>query len=234
MVLRVSTGDPSLLAALSRHPRVSAVSDDGKSSLRFSVGDWHRSISIGLPREEVTGLTELIDNNPLVCADRFSLPSPATSLALIALGPIILAGMLVAPPTLTTNLEWDAADLEAQLSELGWQEGAVIQSQQDDSEVAALTAFAEIKAPEDLAEIDEAFAERFGRSFFVREDDVSDWTPAAVAGSQLALYRLRITVDEPNSLLTVRVLADRNGKLGPGQIIHAMNVMCGFEESLGV
>ncbi len=234
MTLRVSTGDPSLLAALSRHPRVSQVSNDGHPGLRFSVDDWHRSIVVGSTSGEVTGLTELIDNNPLVCADTFSLPTPATSLALIALGPIILAGMLVAPPTLTTNLEWDVADLEAQLTELGWQEGAVIQSQPDDSNVAALTAFAEIKAPEDLAEIDEAFAERFGRSFFVREDDISDWTPAAVAGSQLALYRLRITVDEPNSLLTVRVLADRNGKLGPGQIIHAMNVMCGFEESLGV
>ena len=233
-MLRVSTGDPSLLARLAQHPRVAEVVDDGLPGLRFSVGEWHRSISLGLPREEVTGLTELIDNNPLVCADRFSLPTPATSLALIALGPIILAGMLVAPPTLTTNLEWDAADLDAQLTELGWTGGAVIQSQPDDSGIGALTAMAEIKAPDDLSEIDEAFAERFGRSFFVREEDVSDWSPAAVQGTQLALYRLRITVDEPHSLLTVRVLADRSGKLGAGQSIHAMNVMCGFEESLGV
>jgi len=234
MVLRVSTGDQALLAALARHPRVSEVTDDGQPGLRFSIGAWHRSISIGLPREDVTGLTELMDNNPLVCADRFSLPTPATSLALIALGPIILAGMLVAPPTLTTNLGWDAADLDAQLTELGWTGGAVIQSQSDDSGIGALTAMAEIKAPDDLTEIDEAFAERFGRSFFVREDDVSDWTPEAVEGTQLARYRLRITVDEPHSLLTMRVLADRSGKLGAGQIIHAMNVMCGFEESLGV
>jgi len=234
MVLRVSTGDQALLAALARHPRVSEVTDDGQPGLRFSIGAWHRSISIGLPREDVTGLTELMDNNPLVCADRFSLPTPATSLALIALGPIILAGMLVAPPTLTTNLGWDAADLDAQLTELGWTGGAVIQSQSDDSGIGALTAMAEIKAPDDLTEIDEAFAERFGRSFFVREDDVSEWTPEAVEGTQLARYRLRITVDERHSILTMRVLADRSGKLGAGQIIHAMNVMCGFEESLGV
>jgi N-acetyl-gamma-glutamylphosphate reductase len=29
-------------------------------------------------------------------------------------------------------------------------------------------------------------------------------------------------------------MADRNGKCGAAQVVHAMNVMCGFEESLGI
>jgi N-acetyl-gamma-glutamylphosphate reductase len=36
------------------------------------------------------------------------------------------------------------------------------------------------------------------------------------------------------SLLTVQVMIDRNGKGGAAQVVHAFNVMNGFEESLGI
>jgi N-acetyl-gamma-glutamylphosphate reductase len=29
-------------------------------------------------------------------------------------------------------------------------------------------------------------------------------------------------------------MADRDGKAGAAQVVHALNVMCGFEESLGI
>jgi N-acetyl-gamma-glutamylphosphate reductase len=55
-----------------------------------------------------------------------------------------------------------------------------------------------------------------------------------VAGKPFSAYRLRVVPDEPNSLLTVRLLSDPLGKCGAAQVVHAMNVMCGFEESLGI
>ena len=55
-----------------------------------------------------------------------------------------------------------------------------------------------------------------------------------VLGRPEARYRLTLAPDSPHSLLTIRVLADFNGKVGASQVIHAMNVMCGFEESLGI
>ena len=55
-----------------------------------------------------------------------------------------------------------------------------------------------------------------------------------VRGKPFAVYRLRFAPDESKSLLTVQVMADSRGKCGAGQVVHALNVMCGFEESLGV
>mgnify|MGYP000986779237 CR=1 FL=1 len=54
-----------------------------------------------------------------------------------------------------------------------------------------------------------------------------------VANKPFAVYRLGLTPGDDTSLLTVRVLADKHGKCGEAQLVHALNVMCGFEEMLG-
>jgi N-acetyl-gamma-glutamylphosphate reductase len=48
------------------------------------------------------------------------------------------------------------------------------------------------------------------------------------------VYRLRVTPNDNASLLTIQVLADRDGKCGAAQVVHMMNVMAGFEETLGL
>jgi N-acetyl-gamma-glutamylphosphate reductase len=45
---------------------------------------------------------------------------------------------------------------------------------------------------------------------------------------------LELTEGESESLLAIHIMADINGKAGAGQFVHTMNVMCGFEESLGL
>jgi len=54
---------------------------------------WRR-LSLGLGPSPVRGLIELIDNNPLVCADDASAPGAIATLALIALGPLARAGLI--------------------------------------------------------------------------------------------------------------------------------------------
>jgi N-acetyl-gamma-glutamylphosphate reductase len=182
-----------------------------------------------------SGLLELIDNNPVVCADEVGIPGPAGTLALIGLGPIVQAGILAEPPTMLTNAPGTPDDLAADLLSIDWSGGITLEREDLDlGGVYAATIIAVIQTPEDLEEIDDVYEERFGRSFFVRREESQEWDVALVKSRPEALYRLRIAPDAPLSLLTIQVMADRDGKCGASQFVHAMNIMCGFEESLGI
>jgi N-acetyl-gamma-glutamylphosphate reductase len=234
MIDQASSSDPVVRRLLESHPKISSVSE-GAEILAWDRGDWHRHLYAGRADVELHGLIELMDNNPLVCTDEASVPSPAATLALIALGPLAAAGMIADTPSVIVNFPADEADVAAYLATEGWAGGANIHSEpMDFGGVLAATVMVEIPTPEDLDEIDALFEERFGRSFFVRRDETSEWDANLVAGTPKAVYRLRIAPDSPRSLLTIRVLADRDGKAGAAQLVHAMNVMSGFEESLGL
>ncbi len=235
MIDLATTGDPILRRSLETHPKVAKVATSDFIGVEFEIGPWRRRVWSNRPDLEVAGLVELIDNNPMVCTDEMSIPDPLSTLALIALGPIAWAGMLLERPTVISSFESDEEMLDAFLKTAGWREGATLHVETKDlGSVLAVTAMAAIPTPGDWSEIDDVYEERFGRSFFVRRDEESKWDPSLVAGKPFAAYRLRYTPGESSSLLTIQVLADRHGKCGPAQAIHAMNVMAGFEESLGV
>ncbi|MFZ4507186.1 MAG: hypothetical protein ACOYON_05750 [Fimbriimonas sp.] len=234
MISWASASDPTILALLSAHPRVQEVRTDDSEGIQFAQGDWVRSIRRQAPAS-LSGLVEMIDNNPMVCADDFALPSPLASLASIALGPIIDAGLLVEEPILLTSSELASNDLASTLAALNWPHGAILNTELPPLEGAvAVTAMALIAMTDDFDEIDELYEERYGRCFFIRCDDASEWDTRLVVGSQNALYRLRITPGDPHTLLRIQVMAASEGKVGAGQMVHAMNVMAGFEESLGI
>lgn len=235
-MLSVSANEPNLANLLRIHPRVTEVHlADSPVALSWDQNGWKREIRIGDPGQPLKGLVELMDNNPLVCADSMSLPGPAATLALVALGPVLDAGIVIEAPTFLTNIEADEDEIGLFLTTVGWEEGVTVMGEPKDMEgVVAATAICAIKPPERLDDIDDIFEERYSRSFFVRRDESAEWHVQVVQGKPWAAYRLRIAPDEPNSLLTIQVMADGNGKCGAAQVVHAFNVMCGFEESLGV
>jgi hypothetical protein len=174
-----------------------------------------------------------MDNNPLVCADSASVPSPLATLGLIALGPLFLAGLLTEEPVLQSNAPpddcgpyWKTAGYEGQVQveTEGYETGTVYAAQ----------ALAVVQSPGDLKELDALYEECFGRSFYVRRYEEGAWDASLVSSRPWAVYRLRVTPDEPTTLLTIQVMADRNGKCGAAQVVHALNVMAGFEECLGI
>ncbi len=73
---------------LSRHPHIEWMGE-ASSGIRFQQGAWERRIEADRPDLPIKGLIELMDNNPIVCADEMSVPGPASTLALIALGPLL-------------------------------------------------------------------------------------------------------------------------------------------------
>ncbi len=235
-MIRASSTDEAVLALLQSHPRVETAQFQN-GLLEFALGPWQRNITRthGVPPQGLYGLVEIVDNNPMVCADEFVLPSAGASLALIALAPVALADLMVDTPTILANIPIYEQEISAALTELGWSYGVTChQEPLEGVEVAAMTVMVAIRTPEYLAEVREAYDERFSRSFYVRESVNDVWDPGLVFGRPEARYRLTLAPDSPHSLLTIRVLADHNGKVGATQVIHAMNVMCGFEESLGI
>jgi N-acetyl-gamma-glutamylphosphate reductase len=196
--------------------------------LSWVQGDsWHRTLSVGDPKADIYGLVELMDNNPMVCADAVSVPGPAATLAAIALGPVTQAGLLLQAPALQFSFEGLDADLSVPDSLISHQ--AI-----DLGSVLAVNAFCEITALDDYSVLDDLYEEAYGRSFFVRALGTADWDTKEVAGRHHAVYDLRLTPGEDRALLVVRVMADRDGKCGAAQMIHALNVMCGWEETLGL
>lgn len=235
VLTRVFAPDETTAQLLRAHPNVAEVLPGEPDALRF---DWERrprEVRVGPIGDGSSGLMELIDNNPVVCADRVGVPSAAGTLALIALGPIVQAGLLFEPPAMMTNAPGSADELARELESIEWREGIVLDRQDIDlGGVLAATVVAAIRMPEDLDDIDALYGERFGGSFFVRRDEDGPWDAANVKGRPEARYRLRVAPDSPVGLLTVQVMADRDGKCGACQLVHAMNIMCGFEESLGI
>ena len=235
MIDIAEAGDPCLLSLLRSHPHVARVDIGSGSGIRFSQGTWQRSVVAGRPELEVAGLVELMDNNPLVCADVASVPDAASTLALIALGPLVRAGLLADSPTVLVNTPGDSDALDAFLAKEGWTHGATMAHEEMDfGTVIAATVIAAILTPQRLEDLDDLYEESYGRSFFVSRDEDSEWDVKLVKGQPFALYRLRIAADQPQSLLTVRVMADKDGKCGAAQLVHCMNVMAGFEETVGI
>jgi len=230
-----SAPDEATERLLLAHPCVTQVVSDDSGVFTFTHDQWSREILIGNTLDAPSGLLELIDNNPIVCADRIGVPTAAGTLALIALGPIVQAGLLIESPTMLTNAPGTSDSVGPELLSIDWSQGITFEHQEVDlGSVYAATVIAAISTPEDLDDIDDIYEERFGRSLFVRRDEASEWDVSLVRGKPFALYRLRIAADQPYSLLTVQVMADRDGKCGASQLVHAMNVMCGYEESLGI
>jgi N-acetyl-gamma-glutamylphosphate reductase len=234
-VIEAWSGDPAVRRLLAAHPRVDKVEPSEDSGIRFQVGGRVREVDRGNPKAEAFGLLELMDNNPIVCADMVSVPSAAGTLALIALGPLAATGLIRERPVVVSSFDLEESDLAASLTSVGWTEGADVHVEsQEIGSVLVLTAIAVVPTSEHPADYFDLYQERFGGSFFVRQATESDWSPSLVSGLPFAAYRLSLVPDEPNSLITIRTMADRDGKCGAAQLVHALNVMCGFDDALGI
>lgn len=228
--------DPALLELLTEHPYVE-LSDKPRAIgwLTFWQNGRERHVLCNSQGAEVFGLIELMDNNPIVCADRVGVPSPLGTLALIALGPLARAGLIVEEPTVLTSFEASASDLEEALASIPFDQSIGLHwDQKDLGGVLAATCFVELSEPDDWHEIDALFRESFDRSFFVRHIPEGAWDTQLVLGKPWAAYRYRVSPDSPRGLIEVQVMADERGKCGAAQALHAFNLMCGFEESIGL
>ncbi len=201
--------------------------------LAFRQGSWEREVRAGDHRVEVCGLVELMDNNPMVCADVVSVPSVAGTMALIALGPILRSGMTVEDPTFQINVDADEDDVAEWLATVGHAGSVTLATEPQETEIVAAAGMAKIVTPDRIGDLDDLYDEAFGRSFFVHRDE-SDFAPDSLIGSPEARFRLRFSEGVEHSLLAVVVYAWRHGKCGAAQVVHAMNVMAGIEESVGI
>jgi N-acetyl-gamma-glutamylphosphate reductase len=195
-------------------------------------------VVVGRPDVQPFGLVELVDNNPLVCSEACSVPSPEGTFALIALGPLIRAGLLMEAPVALYSFQPSESLIATELSAEGWTGGLTIETtlgnarDVDAPRSAIFTCI--ISGPEDSRLLDSLYDGIYGGSFFVRRVEDGPWITDIVEDHPFAAYRLSIAPDFPQSLLTIKVMSDVNGKIGAAQTVHCLNVMCGFEESLGL
>ena len=215
---------------MAHHPRVELLDGAASHLVEFDRGDWPRSISSG-----ASEIIELADNNPLVCADSALVPGPLSTLAQIALGPLIKSGLLLESPVSLASFAFRDEEAE-ELMALGgwWAEAALGHDAVDLGTVLSVTGMGKVPADTSADDVETLYDEAFGRSFFVRWAEAGRWDTAEVAGTPHALFRIRRTPGEDSDLYTVQVMADRCGKAGAAQVVHVFNVMCGFEESLGL
>lgn len=220
---------------LSRHPHIEWMGE-ATSGIRYQQGAWERRIEADRPDLPVKGLIELMDNNPIVCADEMSVPGPASTLALIALGPLLRAGAPLEPPSIAFSFEDSGEDVAAWLATESWTgEAHCVYEPVDAGTVLACTGMAVVRTPDSPEEFRSLYEESFGRSFFVWERPGPTLPWDEVEGSPYAFYSVEVSAsDEPTCLVAVRVIADRNGKCGAAQLVHALNLMAGFEESMGI
>lgn len=184
---------------------------------------------------EITGVVELMDNNPLVCADHASTPNIEGTLAVLALGPVLLSGLVTEPPVALFSFEADEASVNQALASVEYFHPITFGCDPHNlGNVRCIYCVAKIKPLTDFDELDAIYAERYEKSFFMRLATKDEWDTQLVSGKSFAAYRLEITEGENESLLSIHVMADKDGRIGTMSTVHMMNVMCGFEESLGL
>lgn len=225
-----------LVSLLSSHPGVRLAAERcAPGRIEIDQDGWKRTLRIADPSVEVAGLVELMDNNPMVCGDEVSVPGPVGTLALIAFGPLIRAGLLVEAPVMQVAGAPVDETVDAFLGRFDWADGcAVSYGEEDFGGVVAANCVAVVRTPSDWSEIDDLYRESYAHSFYVREESEREWDTSLVKGRDYACYRLGYSPGDETSLLTVQVMADKDGKCGAAQAVHALNVMCGFEECEGV
>jgi hypothetical protein len=232
MIEQAASADPFVREILVRHPRVGEVHEGNHAGVDFQMGGWRRSVVVGDTAVEIGGLMELMDNNPVVCADVVSVPPPASTLALIALGPLAWAGLLTERPVIV-GVSPQSEGVDAWLATAGWHSGVTTELYPGEAKtVVSVAGIGVIATPENWDDIDSLYDERFARSFYVRR--VEDWRPDMAVSKPYAAYEIQFTEGDGQSLVRVSVAGDLNGKCGAAQVIHAMNVMAGYEESLGI
>lgn len=232
------TSSSAVLARLQQHPRVerASLNSDPNCLIEFTRGPKVRRI-LDKPHQGVlTGLPELVDNNPMVCAESFALLNPAETLAHIALAPLLLADLVPEPPVLLTNFDADEQEISSSLATIYGYSGEVFLEREevDLQGVLALNALVNVPLNSGLDLLDQLFEESYGRSYYVLKEEDGRWDIEDVKGRPWARYRLRITPGDTTSLLRIQVMADAHGKCGSAQAINVMNIMCGFEETLGL
>lgn len=254
---RAGSGDPLLARLLASHPEVREPLATERPGIRFgrrvdryvgpdlSGGDARERDGVGgdarggegrsgpgLP----FGLVEHMDNNPLVCADTARTPSAAQTLVLVALGPLLKTSLILEPPAVAIDIACDEGEiLEALRTEDPGMEGVTLSvGPASHPSVRRIHAVVAVRNPRSLDEFDEAFAERYDRALYVRRNEEGDFALTNVENRPWAEYRMRISPGDDASLLAISAIADVRGKLGQCQVLHMMNVMAGFEESLGI
>lgn len=249
MRISARTKSDAIRKLLAVHPGVHLLDGVSRAAIDLEQNGKKRRVWIDRPDIEPFGLMEIIDNNPLVCADECSVPSPEATLALIALGPLIRAGLLTSAPAAMFSFEANLDSVDASLRTMGWDHGLTASLNVEEPnppadpgsiptatwhQVKSAIVMATLSTPDDASLLDSLYDGVYGGSFFVRRVEDGPWITSLVEGRPFAAYRLRFAPDVGESLLTIQVMADSEGKCGAAQAVHAMNVMCGFEESLGI
>ncbi len=232
-------GTQRLRDHLAAHPAVALdhFEEAEAERINFTSGEWHRETVVGCSSiDGPYGLVELMDNNPLVCADRASCPGPAATLALIGLGPLIRGGLLVERPSVLFSFDGDYDEVDAALGSMEWQQGATCAGEPAPfAGVLSATCLAAVRVPESAEEIDELYDEAYGRSFFVKGAASNSLDLERLRGAAHAEYALALTEGiDGLGMLRIQVLAHSDGKCGASQLVHMFNVMAGFEEDLGI
>lgn len=228
------TTDEVLNSLLKDHPKLK-VTAQTCSDLQFSLGHWHRVIKVNDSASYPAGLLESMDNNPLVCADVVNVPGPGETLLLIALVPLIKASFLLEPPVYVSTDPISVPAMQCFLEEFRHDFDVEVMTEGiGERDLVAGSLIAKVPNGLPLSVFEGLFDEIYGRSFFVRKATAGVWEESQVLGTPIGMYQLGIESDGQTTLLKVRVMADRNGKCGAAQILQFLNVMCGFEEDLGV
>lgn len=216
---------PAPVASLLRHhPRIEKVIVADSPIVRFTTRGWKRELHIGNSQCYVRGVPELIDNNPIVCCDEFSLPSPfAHALSLVA-GPMSLSGIPTLVQAVASNLSSNNESDKAFLEDIYLDTTRTLLTDRAGTESDILEAV--LRIPEDihLEEIIAIFRQRYDGAFLISGESL----PFPGATFSLAKWNL----DE--GTFTVRIDSPVNGKFGAAGQVHALNVMMGYDEGLGL
>src|SRR5687767_8737898 len=153
-------GSIALRASLERHPFVSleGFEEEPASRIEF-ITNRPRRVFHGNPSVELYGLTELMDNNPLVCADEAAVTGPAASLVMVALGPLAKAGLIADLPAVALNFGPATDEVDIALAGEGWLGGTATATDDGQPELLIAECICEIRVPSGVDDIGALYEE---------------------------------------------------------------------------
>ncbi len=214
-------GVPGLDILVRRHPRLLSPQSGSLCALEFGLNSYRRSIVVGYRERYPVGLIELFDNNPIVCAETVCLPTPAATLALLAIDPLFKAGLATRPVRVSCSSPCELADLDPFLNQLDDRVN-LLRDTRVVADEGCVAVEVELAVDQTAEDIEELYDDAYGRSLLVMK--------AGEAHPLAASY----AVVKVGDSAVVRLASKIEGKAGAAQVIQALNVMAGFEDSLGI
>lgn len=191
-------------------------------------GDGQFSIDADTYEIQYADCTQLPEDLSPESRSPILLAPPDWVMPLLAMRPLIAAGLMLETPVALTS-EPISGDFDSALADIGWHHGLdqLDEPNEQEPELSIMLFMAHITAGADLGLVHQLFHKAYEDSALVETLDQQAFAFDHARISQAVFMAIHTEPGEDSALVSIRACCRRDGKIGPAGWVQAMNRVAG-------